>query len=1452
MRVGEAQPARVQQAAPKNDQPSVRAQEGQTLQDVADQNNTTVDELRKANPHLTDVDELKAGQEVLLPEHSAAEIAERRVADVAVQRQREVQQAAEAERNQVAYEDAAAAPAPQTERPTDERPEYMPPVDETSQRQWEAQRASVAGHHGDASKADLPRSLPQKGLDAIAEEQQRGELAEVASRLEHGVVADDDKKARPAAEAEVQWRTRGREVQRRGPKPDVSSLSDQATADSAAPIASADAEAVARALEQRAVQRSTQMSDSGVAKSQVVERGRLEASSHERVADNDRFRGSVDRSSLGDLATDVDSQPPPAALAASHQAAAAAPAKSAAATTTAATAASTTASTGAVDRQWAVDDRKPTIDPSSLDEAPTDIGLPDATALDASRQTAVVSDNAATGDAAGADGVAASGEGIQGLTEDEANRIGTGWGNQRPPQAVWTEQGVNTLNERSLEQGKLSQQQVDKNSDIARQVFNPDGSIDPNQPAVEVTAADVAALARESGARLDKLDGNQLNAAANYINEGKTLGEQQDRTRKALNNFNTLENGMPQLTMNDIKGSLWDVARVPGHALDNCKGADLQKAYQDVAAAANTPGTHEVKVGKHKVNFTVDEKNDVSGSSAKKEGFWSKVGGVLKKVGKIALTVASFIPGPIGIAARIGSAVISAVQAAKKGSVFGVIAGVAGAIAGGAGAIAGKATAGVASTVARVAGGISKAAQGVQSGIDAYRAKNLSGVLSGVAGVASGVAGAVGSAAGGVANTMNRIADWARGGAAAVNAVDAAKRGDVLGVLASGADAAANVARGTGNAALGDSIAKKTQLLQDANVANQAIRNKDALRLVEGGSGVAAGVSGNADLSDLRDVARAGGNFRDAYRNGDMLAINDAAQGLRDSALSARDNIAARHAAPLTAADATAAQLDETTQRELDDAADAAGEEQLQADQARSQLEELADHPRAQGGFQAIAQNGLKLVDDAQQQLDAAMLAGDPQRIRDATAQLNQARLDAEQRVNTLRNAFAPVSLAGSKIATELDPETLARQQQPTIKPYTVQPNDALEKIAARNGLTVDDLMRANPDIKDRDKIRVGQQIKIPVQSSDPDAARRLAEYRAAHPNGDPPPGDGKGTAAVGTGRNQITVVDPGWGKDDAAVQKVRQQLAAQQSVAQLEKMPAFDRMPIGEQFRLRALLGGQSNALSAKARDEFSKTVNDPAFAKMTPAQQDAALRKVADTHIGYWEARNAAGSRVAAAATVSTPKSIGNYGFAGAHAPAVEYTVSVNGHDVTVVMPANASASKRSIDQVVSALALLPPDVAGKIDRVVANPVRNPHDAFWEQKKGMKGFTSAMTAGTGGTVTIYPAESSDPRAMATTMMHEAGHVASGQRFGPLNLSTWGWGSWQKAMAEDKHAISDYATTAKEEDFAETYRMYVATRNTPQHEEYRRIYPSRFALIDQVIQQPSLVDSVHRWLAGG
>jgi hypothetical protein len=62
----------------------------------------------------------------------------------------------------------------------------------------------------------------------------------------------------------------------------------------------------------------------------------------------------------------------------------------------------------------------------------------------------------------------------------------------------------------------------------------------------------------------------------------------------------------------------------------------------------------------------------------------------------------------------------------------------------------------------------------------------------------------------------------------------------------------------------------------------------------------------------------------------------------------------------------------------------------------------------------------------------------------------------------------------------------------PTVAPaptpvlYTIKRGDTLSKIATANGLTLDELLAANPAIKDPNKIGLGQQIIIPTPSEEP------------------------------------------------------------------------------------------------------------------------------------------------------------------------------------------------------------------------------------------------------------------------------------------------------------------------------------------------------------------------------
>jgi LysM repeat protein len=55
----------------------------------------------------------------------------------------------------------------------------------------------------------------------------------------------------------------------------------------------------------------------------------------------------------------------------------------------------------------------------------------------------------------------------------------------------------------------------------------------------------------------------------------------------------------------------------------------------------------------------------------------------------------------------------------------------------------------------------------------------------------------------------------------------------------------------------------------------------------------------------------------------------------------------------------------------------------------------------------------------------------------------------------------------------------------PTPTLYTIKKGDTLSKIAKANGLTLEELLAANKDIKNPNKVGEGQQIIIPVPSAE-------------------------------------------------------------------------------------------------------------------------------------------------------------------------------------------------------------------------------------------------------------------------------------------------------------------------------------------------------------------------------
>ncbi len=362
--------------------------------------------------------------------------------------------------------------------------------------------------------------------------------------------------------------------------------------------------------------------------------------------------------------------------------------------------------------------------------------------------------------AAASESLPSEGEPGVGLTEEDLARIGSGLDPSRPaPQILWTEESVNTTCERGRAQGGVTDAEGHAHLQLAQALLEEASS------PVELGPADVAFLLKEAGVPLEKVDPQQLTAAARYASSAATPEEQADRLRKTLDSFQTLARvGAPKLTRQEMVAELGATAKVPTKALEKLSEADVAKTLQQVRSALNgPPGEQQIKVGSYTLKLAVGSGGTVRSSSCKKPGFFSKLGSVLKKAVPVALTVLSFIPAT-AVFARVAQGAISLVKSIQAKSVLGAVTSAASLVAGGAAAVAKRAV-GAAATVAGkaasiagttaqkvadVAGGVSRALQGVSS-------IRQGSVLGGLAAIGSGVAGGIGSFAKGVGDGFSGL-----------------------------------------------------------------------------------------------------------------------------------------------------------------------------------------------------------------------------------------------------------------------------------------------------------------------------------------------------------------------------------------------------------------------------------------------------------------------------------------------------------------------------------------------------------------------------------------------------------------------------------------------------------------------------------------------------------------------
>ncbi len=295
----------------------------------------------------------------------------------------------------------------------------------------------------------------------------------------------------------------------------------------------------------------------------------------------------------------------------------------------------------------------------------------------------------------------------------------------------------------------------------------------------------------------------------------------------------------------------------------------------------------------------------------------------------------------------------------------------------------------------------------------------------------------------------------------------------------------------------------------------------------------------------------------------------------------------------------------------------------------------------------------------------------------------------------------------------------------------------------------------------------------------------------------------------------------------------------AKTAAAALAEQAGWSKVPVADQTRLVALVGGESSALSASARtalkallddgDWGTKSADDQGQALVGLLTSDAARPNVVDEPVDHLKP---------AKFTLSAAALVKDHEFRGSKQDADLYTQTFDGSSDTVKIyaPHSPSSSKvfHTVQQTAEAVARLPEGSRKVVRTVTLNAVDNPDDAYWAREYGDPNFHSYMTAGASGDVTIYPSSGSTPSEnyMRGTMIHETGHTWAYKTWGN-DETRGGWVKWKEAMGKDKISVSDYATNSIAEDVAETIQIYGGSKGTPTFDEYRTMVPARFAILD-------------------
>jgi hypothetical protein len=289
--------------------------------------------------------------------------------------------------------------------------------------------------------------------------------------------------------------------------------------------------------------------------------------------------------------------------------------------------------------------------------------------------------------------------------------------------------------------------------------------------------------------------------------------------------------------------------------------------------------------------------------------------------------------------------------------------------------------------------------------------------------------------------------------------------------------------------------------------------------------------------------------------------------------------------------------------------------------------------------------------------------------------------------------------------------------------------------------------------------------------------------------------------------------------------------------VTQLKGTAGFQAMSQREQDRLLVYVGGSTSvsdaapaALNTLLHDPTAKLDQAATFNTFLRAQTGLGqlMHATTDPRLPDWE-------------RLEGPKEVKNFKFASGRADALRYDASIGAGSVSkipIYLPKTFTATGLfipTVQDVVDILSRGPEQVRRMVKEVHVNPGRNPSDAYWARQPGyssVANFRSYMTAGADGIVDIYPSTSAHNAGTGrTSIAHESGHTVSQKLWG-TNTSNTKWKPWRDAMASDAISASTYARSSPDEDFAESWALFMEVRHGPREEELRMLFPARWAIL--------------------